>query len=57
MFPELRLLHQELNAFNRIGAKEKCVIVVANIVWIGQTIVIHNVRFPRVDAHLVEHFV
>jgi len=34
-----------------------CVINVANIVWIGQTIVTHFARLPEVDAHRVGHFV
>jgi len=57
MFPERRLLHEELNAFKRIAVKGTCVIIVAKVVWIGQTIVTHFARFPCVDAHCVGHFV
>ena len=56
MFPERRLFHDELNAFNRIPVKERCVIIVAKVVWIGQTIVADFAAFPRVDAHHVGHF-
>jgi len=38
MFPECRLLHVEMNAFNRIEVGETYVIIVANVVWIGQMI-------------------
>jgi len=57
MFPEHRLLHEELNAFNRIAVEETCVIIVAKVVWIGQTIITHFAGFPRVDGHRVGHFV
>jgi len=57
MFPERRLLHEQLNAFNRIAVKETCVIIVAKIVWISQTIVTYFAGFPRVDAHCVGYFV
>jgi len=39
MFPECRLLHEELSAFNRIAVKETCLIIIVNAVWIGKTIV------------------
>jgi len=32
MFPERRLLHEELNAFHKIAVKEKYVIIVATVV-------------------------
>ena len=57
MFPERRLLHEELDALNRIMMKETCVVIVAKVAWIGQTIVTHFAQFPRVDAHSVEHFI
>jgi hypothetical protein len=57
MFPERRLLHEELNAFSRIAVKETCVIIVPKVVWISETIVTHFARFPRVNAHRVGHFV
>jgi hypothetical protein len=43
MFPECRLLHEQLNAFNRIAVKETGVIIPAKVVWIGHTIVTHFV--------------
>ena len=57
MFPERRLLHEELNGFKRIAVIESCVIIVAKVVWIGQTIVIHCAGCPRVDAHCIGHCV
>jgi len=51
------MLHEELNALNRIAVKEMCGIIVVKVVWIGQMIVTHFAGFPRVDAHLVGHFV
>ena len=57
MFPECRLLDEELNAFNKIAVEEVCVIIVTKVVWIGQMIVTHFARFRRVDAHCVRHFV
>jgi len=56
MFPECRLLHEELIPFNRIAVKETCVIIVAKVVWIDQMIIAHFAGFPRVDVHRVEHF-
>ena len=57
MFLECRLLHEELNASNRIAVEETCEIIVVKVVWIGQTIVKKFARVPRVDAHRVGHFV
>jgi len=57
MFSECRLLHEELNAFNRIAVKEMCVIMLAKVVWIGQMIVTHLAQFPTVDAHHIRHFI
>jgi len=57
MFPECRLLHEELNPFNRIAVREKCVIIDAKVVWISQTKVTHCAGYARVDAHCVEHFI
>ena len=57
MFPECRLLPEELNAFNRIAVKPTCVIIVAKVVWICQTIETNFATFPRVDAHRVGHFI
>jgi hypothetical protein len=56
MFPESRLLHEDLNAFNSIAVKDTCVIIIAKVDWIGQTIVTHCAGFPRVNAHYVGHF-
>jgi hypothetical protein len=57
MFPERRLLHEELNEFNMITVKETCVIIIAKVVCIGQMDVIHFAGFPRVDSHWVGHFI
>jgi hypothetical protein len=57
MSPERRLLHEELNAFNRIAVKEPCVIIITKIVWIGQMIVPHFAGYPTVDALCMGHFV
>jgi len=57
MFPENRLLHEELNAFNRTVVKKIYVIIVAIVIWIGQTIVSQFAGFPQVDAHCIGHFV
>jgi len=46
MFPERRLLREELNAFNWIEVKETCVIIIMKVVWIDQTIVTHLAGFP-----------
>jgi len=51
MFPQCRLLREELNALKRIAVEEMCVIVVAKVLMIGYTIVTHFAWFPRVDAH------
>jgi hypothetical protein len=39
MFAECRLLHEEINSFNRIEEKERWVIFGAKVVWIDITIV------------------
>jgi len=57
MFPEHRLLHAELNAYNLSAVKEMCAIIIAKDVWIGQTIVTHVAGFPRVDANRIRHFI
>lgn len=57
MFPEDRLLHEQLSAFKRIAVEEMCVIIVQNIVWMGQTIVMHFGQFPKVKAHCGRHVV
>jgi hypothetical protein len=57
MLPECSLLHEELNAFNRVAVKETCVIIVANISWIGRMIGTHFAGLPRVDADCVGHFI
>jgi len=41
MLPERSLLHVELNALDRIAVEEWWVIIVAKVVWIGQTIGTH----------------
>jgi hypothetical protein len=33
-----------------------CVIIVAKVVWIGETIVTHFAWYSRVNADRVEHF-
>jgi len=38
-FPERRLLHEKLNAFDKIAVREMCEIIVAIVIWIGQTII------------------
>ena len=55
MFPECRLLHEKLNAFNRSAVGKTCVICGVKIVWIGQSIVTDSSRFPIVNAHYIEH--
>jgi len=55
LFPERGLLHEALNAINRIAVKETWVIIVAKVVWISQTIVTHVARYPRVNGHHVGH--
>jgi hypothetical protein len=57
MFPECRLLDEELLIFNRIGVKETCAIMVAKVVWISKTIVTQLAGYQRVDAHRIEVFV
>jgi hypothetical protein len=57
MCSERRLLLEELDAFNSIGVKEMCVIIVAKVVWIGQMLVAQFAAFLKVDAHCVGHFV
>jgi hypothetical protein len=56
MFPERRLLIEELNALNCNAVNETCVIIVAKVVWISETIVTHFAGIPKVDAHHVGHF-
>jgi len=56
MLPECRLLHEVLSAFNRIIVKEIFVIIVAKVVWIGQTIITDFAGFPIVDAYRIEYF-
>jgi len=50
MFPEHRLLLEELNAFSRNAEKVTCVSIVAKVVWIGQMIVTHFAGFPSLDT-------
>jgi len=57
MFPERNMLHDKLNAFNRIVPTESSVIIVEKVVWSRQTIVAHFAGFPRVDGNRVGHFV
>jgi len=57
MFPERWVLHEELNAFNRIAVQEMCIIIIAKVIWIGHMIMTHFPGFPRVDAHRTGHFV
>jgi hypothetical protein len=46
MFSECKLVQEELNALNRIAVKEICVIIVAKVVLIGQTILTQIAQFP-----------
>jgi hypothetical protein len=57
MYRERRLLYEQHNALNRIEVKQMCVIIVAMVVWISETIVTDFARFPRVDATRIGHFV
>jgi len=57
MVPERRVLHEELNAFHRIAAKETWVIIIVKVVWNSQTIVTDFARFSTVDADCVGHFI
>jgi len=57
MFPERRVLHDQINTFNRIAGKVPCVIIVAMVVLISQMIEIHFAWFPSVEAHCVGRFV
>jgi len=57
MFPEGRLLHEEVDAFNRIAVKVICVIIVTKVVRIGHTIATHFGQFPTIAAHCVGCFV
>jgi len=56
MFPERRILSEELNALNSIGIKETFVIIGAIVVWIRQMISTDFARCPTVGAHRVWHF-
>jgi hypothetical protein len=55
MFPERRLLHEELNALNMIAVQERCVVIDAKVVWISQIMVTHFGGFARVNAHWMGH--
>ena len=57
MFPERRLLHEDLNAFNRIAVKETCVIIITKVVWFGQTIVTHFAQCPLLTAYLLGYLI
>jgi hypothetical protein len=57
MFPEHRLLQEELNGLNRVAVKEMCVIIITKVVWIGQTIETHFTGVLRDDAHCIGLFV
>jgi len=57
MFPEHRLLNEQLNTFNRIVVTETCIIVVTKVVWIGQMIEIHFAGYPTFNPHRIGHFV
>jgi hypothetical protein len=57
MYREPRLLYEQHNALNRNEVKQMCVIIVAMVVWISETIVTDFARFPRVDAPRIGHFV
>jgi hypothetical protein len=57
MFPKHRLLHKELNAFNRIDGKELERISVTKVIWIGEMIAIHFPAFAGANAHSIRHFV
>ena len=57
MFPERKLWHEELKAFNRIVVEETCVIVIAKVVWISKMIVTHFAQSETVHAHHVANFI
>jgi len=57
MFPECRLLNEKLNPFEKIATETTCVIIIAKVVWIRQTIVTQFATFPRFDQHRIGHFV
>jgi len=50
MFPEHRLLHDELNAFNRMAIDNPYVMMNEKIVSFSQTIVRCFAEFPRVNS-------
>jgi hypothetical protein len=47
MFLECSLLIDQLNTLNRIVVTEKCVIIMANVFWIGQTIIKTLPKFKK----------
>jgi len=57
MFPECRLLDEELNGFNRIAVNETCVIIVTKDVSTNLMIVTHCAGSPKADACCLGHFV
>jgi len=54
MFPECRLLHDELKSFNWIVVNETSLIIIQKVAWIGQKIETYCAGCPWVDAHHVE---
>jgi hypothetical protein len=48
---------EALNALNRIAVKEICVIIVAKVVLIGQTILTQVAQFPCIVVQHVGQFV
>jgi hypothetical protein len=55
MFTERLLISHKLNVSYTSAVKELCVIIVMKIVWMGQMILTHFVRFPDVNAHYLDH--
>ena len=55
MFPECRLLHQELNAHNRIAVMEKCGIIITKVFRIHQTRITACAPFPTVNIYHICH--
>lgn len=57
MFPKGRLLHEQLNAFNRIAVEEIRTIVITKVGWIDRTILTNFEQLQGVDGHPARNFV
>jgi len=55
IFLECSLLHEELNAFNRIAGEETFVTLIAKVTWISQMTVTHFAQIPSVNVHRIWH--